>query len=124
MNDYICASVKTLETIKLDCDAELIRAIWKAKNSDELKGLYPPSQTLAKNMSVNFRLLPQLKRACVDHAAGFHGVEYLGVCKRTYYNVHYCNAGDPYAGTIVFIGKRLIVTTWGDMVERGQVVTE
>ena len=31
----------------------------------------------------------------------------------------YCNAGDPYAPTVIKIGDRFRVCTWGDIVERG-----
>lgn len=53
----------------------------------------------------------------------FYGVEYLGEFKKTGEPVIYCNAGDSYALTFAAIGNRLLrLTTWGDMVERGEIV--
>lgn len=119
---YICASVKTLETLRMDCDAKLIRDIWKAKDADDLAGVYPQAGEIVKNIGGYHRnSLLRIKRECVNHAGGFHGVEYMGWHKRLRQHVEYCNAGDSYAGTIAFIGKRLVVTTWGDMVERGRI---
>lgn len=122
MSDYVCASVKNLEQLKLDCDASLIRAIWKAKNVDEIADVYPDVGTMVKNNSGYYdNYLLELKRACVNHAGGYHGVEFLGSHRRSGDLVYYCNAGDTYAGTMIFNGRRLVVGTWGDMVERNQI---
>lgn len=103
--------------IRLDCDPELIRAIWKARDLEELVAVYPAAVD-------GNRLEPVLhvaKREAVNHAAGFHGVEYLGWHKRTGAHVYYTNAGDPYAPALIFQGRRLSVGCWGDLVERRAV---
>lgn len=110
------------QTIRLDCEPELIRAIWKARNRDELAAVYPAAVYPA---AFDFeRLEPVLhvaKREAVTHAAGFHGVEYLGWHKRNGSHVYYANAGDPYAPALIFQGRRLSVGCWADLVERRAV---
>ena len=104
--------------IRLDCEPELIRAIWKARNLDELAAVYPAADgTIIPTCG----LLPnirQAKREALDRAAGFYGVEYLGWHKRNREHVYYANAGDPYAPTLIFQGRRLSVGCWTDLVER------
>lgn len=119
---YVCASIKTLESLYLSCDARLIRAIWKAKDEEELFSIYPDAKKIAARGYHRPGLL-ELKKMCIDLAGEYHGVEYLGQHARTGLPVEYCNAGDTYAGTIAFIGTRLIVSTWGDLVESGRVKT-
>lgn len=60
-------------------------------------------------------------RKKVDELIGTCGVEYLGAHKRTGLDVYYCNAGDPYATTVIFHGDNLQVGCWGDLVERGLI---
>ena len=60
-------------------------------------------------------------RADIDAILRTSGVEFLGVHKRTGLDVYYCNAGDTYATTVLFIGPRLIVGCWGDLVETNAV---
>lgn len=126
MTNYTCTSIKKIEDTKLDCDARLIRAIWKSTDEDELLKVYPQAEDILNASRGYYRRvsLLELKMECVNNAGGFHGVEYLGRHKRTGQGVEYCNAGDTYAGTIIFIGRRLIVSTVGDMVERNTVKTD
>lgn len=90
------ASVKTLMQIKdvTEEDALEIRRIW----------LNTRHRATARNQ------IDALIRTC--------GVEYLGYHKRDGVECWYCNGGDTYATTIVFIGDRLTVQTWGDLVEK------
>ena len=119
------ASVKTLQTIKdvTPEDARLIRRIWKARSLAELdrilKGPTLAADTYARPDGV--AMLRDEKMAAVDRVLNTHGVEYLGRMKRTGAHVDYCNAGDPYATTVLFIGDRLAVGCWGDLVEAGRV---
>ena len=57
----------------------------------------------------------------IDAILRTFGVEFLGVHKRSKEDVYYCNAGDTYATTVMFIGPRLIVGCWGDLVEANAV---
>lgn len=63
----------------------------------------------------------QEARAEVDRLIGTHGVEYLGTHKRTGHHLYYCNAGDPYAGTVLFAGLRMYVGCWGDLAEKNLI---
>ena len=124
MCKFVAPSIEKLTTeVRLDCEPELIRAIWKAASAEEIKSVYPDVINLPPNPSPisSARPLSDLKRQAINHAAGFFGVEYLGTHKRNGRSVYYCNAGDTYAPTLCFIGPWLIVSTWGDMIERKQV---
>ena len=120
MSKRICASLDTLEGAKLDCPAELIRAIWKAPNREAVEALYPPAADIDRGF-FNPLKLRGLKREAINKAAGFHGVQYLGHCKRTGWPIHALDAGDPYAPTLCFIGYRLSVTTRADIDDSGRI---
>jgi hypothetical protein len=60
-------------------------------------------------------------REMIDKILQTYGVEYLGQNKRNSEHVYYCNTGDTYATTIIFIGFNLIVACWGDLVERNLI---
>lgn len=53
-----------------------------------------------------------------------YGIEYLGVHKRSHEHVYYANGGDTYDTTVLFIGPRLAVGCWGDLVERNMILGE
>jgi hypothetical protein len=119
------ASAKALLELDLDCAPSLIRNIWKAESAAEVESLYPGARAIANRFHHGPDLWT-LKRECINKAAGsgFHGVEYLGEMKRARpwpVHVYYCNTGDTYAGTILFIGPRMVVGCWGDLVERGSI---
>jgi hypothetical protein len=60
------------------------------------------------------------KLAAIDRLIGTSGVEYIAPGSNAQSPAfYYCNAGDTYAPTIVKIGGRFRVTTWGDIVEKG-----
>lgn len=95
-----CASSKALQTIKdvTPADAWLIRHLWRTVENRKAA------------------------RAAVDKVLCTHGVEYLGQSKRTVHHIYYCNAGDAYAGTILFAGNRIFVGCWGDLIEGGRIM--
>ena len=119
------ASVKRLMQIKdvTKEDADLIRAIWNGSFDTvaDLAKTYPDAYALCKTYQGG--KIRVLKRLCIDEILRTHGVEYLGWHKRASCDVHYCNAGEAYATTILFIGGRLTVGCWGDLVERN-LITE
>lgn len=93
------ASVKKLQEIK-DVTPELaryLREIWHT---------YPNRRTA---------------RESIDKLLNTCGVEYLGRHRRSNEHVYYCNAGDTYSTTVLFIGTRMIVGCWGDLVENNTV---
>lgn len=80
-------------------DALKIRSIWKTTKSR------------------------QEAREEIDKVLRTYGVEYLGQHKRTGRAVYYCNTGESYASTLVFIGPSLYVGCWADYVEKNLVVS-
>lgn len=94
------ASIKSLMQIKdvTEEDAKAIRAIWHASWKSNTGGMTEA-------------------RERIDAILRTSGVEWLGVHKRAGKSVYYCNAGDTYATTVLFIGHRLIVGCWGDLAE-------
>ncbi len=95
------ASIKSLMEIKdvTEDDAKMIRQLWHTDRHRDRA------------------------RLAIDKILGTYGVEHLGYSKRTKHEVYYCNGGDTYATTILFIGPHLRVGCLGDLVERGTVAT-
>jgi hypothetical protein len=62
-----------------------------------------------------------IARQRIDGVLRTSGVEFLGHHKRRHLPVWYCNAGDTYATTVVFMGPVMRVACWGDYVERNLV---
>jgi hypothetical protein len=60
-------------------------------------------------------------RAEIDKVLRTSGVEFLGHHKRRGVPVYYCNAGDTYATTVVFMGPVMRVATIGDYVDQNLV---
>jgi hypothetical protein len=94
-----CASVKALMEIKdvTREDALRIRHVWRTINERHYAA------------------------RAIDAILRTHGVEYLGRHKRSHESVSYCNAGDTYATTVVFVGPVMHVGCWGDLVERNLI---
>lgn len=113
------ASVKALLQIKdvTTDDAKLIRKVWKM-DSEQLRAMNFPGIRECDIWRWKDR---ELKRYLVDSILNTCGVEYLGYHKRNHEHVYYCNAGDTYSCTVLFIGSRLVVGCWGDLVERGLI---
>ena len=125
--------------IRLECAPETIRDVWKAQTKYEcLAALiehFAGAQWRAEQQAeelfdttqrdgARLRAFGDHKRELVNRLGGFHGVEYLGMHRRTDKEVRYCNAGEPYAPTLCFMGRRLFVACWGDLVERRTVQKE
>lgn len=128
------------ENIRLDCDAATIRNLWRATDRNAVISVLaahfarctPPGmqdhidKAEAFFESTQFdngrRLyLGEHKRAMINNLGGFHGVEELGVHSRSNKLVRYCSAGDPYAPTLCFMGRRMFVACWGDLIEKRTV---
>jgi hypothetical protein len=56
--------------------------------------------------------LTDLRMTVIDDLLETHGVEGDE-------NIEYCNAGDTYAPTICYYQGRFVVSSWGDIIERG-----
>jgi len=96
----IAPSTTTLMEIKdvTEENATLIRHIWHTESN---------------------RLVARRR---IDGVLNTYGVEYLGHHKRRHLPVWYCNAGDTYATTVLFMGPVMRVGCWGDYVERDLIV--
>jgi len=95
----IAPSIDTLMQIKdvTEEDAIKIRHVWHTEPN---------------------RLVARLR---IDGVLRTSGVEFLGHHKRRHLPVWYCNAGDIYATTVVFMGPVMRVACRGDYVERNLV---
>lgn len=63
---------------------------------------------------------PSRALAAIDGFLGTHGVEYIphGHNAKSP-SIEYCNAGDAYKTTVMFVAGAYRVGSWGDIVERG-----
>ena len=61
------------------------------------------------------------RMAAIDRVLGTCGVEYIpaGHNQRSP-AITYCNAGDTYATTVMWVRGRYLVGCWGSIVERGR----
>lgn len=131
------ASVAALMELKdvTEEDAKLIRRIWNCKTKNELLAILEEEESHALKNTVtwvnscyHFPKMRETKRKAVDEVLRTCGVEYLGRYRGRSglagHAVYYCNAGDTYAPTIIFIGGALRVGCWGDLVERGLIDRE
>jgi hypothetical protein len=119
------ASVRALtEALRIDeATAERIRAVWRGMPRETLIAEFPHVADYVR-ACVNPPATMILRRMAVDKLADTHGVEHLGIHRRTGLHVYYCNAGDTYAATVLFHGKSLRVGCWGDLVERNKIREE
>lgn len=112
-----CARANSLMQIKdvTEEDAKLIRFIWvEAKNKEQVFLRMPDKLKTAyhertKDHSGAFR------KEAIDLLIGTAGIERHEGKLRTFY---YCNAGDIYAPTVIFIGQALRVGCFADF-EKG-----
>jgi hypothetical protein len=113
-------SIKTLCQIKdvTPALARQIRAIMGRQVPVPCGGCHETDSTFCRFYH-DGRCRPSRIKA-IDRLIGTHGVEYVprGRTQRSP-AFHYCNTGDSYAATIVKIGDRFRVASWGDLVERG-----
>lgn len=119
------ASIKKLCELK-DVTPELARLIRQAWLSNtpmaDLDTLPHWPQTRAWMASLyNPPTKRELRRQMVNETFGTYGVEFLGISKKTRGSVYYCNAGDPYAGTILFSGGTMFIGCWADLIENNSV---
>lgn len=114
-----------INTIKLECSADLLIDVWKARGTNEIRELlvkHDKDLSLITQLYTTSARFRHFKMALIDALAGFSGVEFLGVHRRLGGDVHYLNAGDTYAATLIFHRDRMLIGTWGDWVERKLIV--
>lgn len=124
-------SVESLShrNIRLDCDPQAVRDIWRALDMGQLKAQLAKwagakSQDLLDSVideiiaAGRTPTFPRLKGELINRLAKFHGVKYLGRHRRSGRGVRYLEAADTYAPTLVFTGRRMTISTFGDLIER------
>lgn len=116
--NYIAPSLRTLADSGLDMrdtTPEQIRAVWHAPTLD--------AALCAAGVPVNNRGMTRVESRLMilDRMLQTYGIEYLGKTKRGARHVWYLNTGDTYAATLVAIGRRLIVSDWGSLIESGTI---
>lgn len=108
----VATPMQFINAWKADTNAKLRHAIgekhWDTLIAEENR-MYRPSK---------FR---ELKRKAINLLAETYGVELLGIHKRSGQLAYYLNAGETYATTIIFIGGRMTLGSWGDAIESGTV---
>ena len=121
--------------IRLDCTPETIRAVWKADTRAEMLAAlvehFDGDEGKADDFYHQRRMAsfydhgtpPGLRctpirtwRQIVNDLGGFFGVEEFGR-DRLGRTVWYCNAGDSYSPTLAFVGRRMFVCCFADLVE-------
>jgi hypothetical protein len=113
-------SIKSLATIT-DRPKDL-RRLLEIHNSYDLAGLLPkcPSAEQWLRECHNKPSFHEIKMSMINEFLGTHGVEYIRAGRGTKSPaIEYCNAGDSYAPTILFVKGTYRVGDWGSIVERG-----
>lgn len=112
--------------------ANEIREIWKMPTSRALMAHLEANEakfkrTLEWERQCYHKPKPRaMKRAAIDELIGTSGVEYLGIYRQAGGcmagdHVYYCNGGDLYATTIIFIGRVLRVDYVGRLIENNNI---
>lgn len=126
--ERVCFEQKTLRRAGITPEkARLIRKVWlESLAGERLEPLLAmcPRTRLWYGQCHHAPKDRHIKREAINEIAEMHGVELLGIHKRSGEYLEYCNAGDTYTTTILFRGHRLMVGCWGDYVERGTVETD
>jgi hypothetical protein len=114
-------SVKSLKIIAGD-KAPQLRKLLEVKNAGKLHASMDDFPDTAKwlNSCYNPPSFHDLKMSMANELLGTYGVEHIphGKNKRSP-SFEYCNAGDTYASTLLFVNGSYRVGSWGDIVERG-----
>lgn len=86
----------------------------------EIKDVTEEQATLIRHIWHTVGNRPEARQR-IDGVLNTHGVEYLGYHRQRGIGVYYCNAGDTYATTVVFLGPVMRVACWGDYAERSDI---
>jgi hypothetical protein len=92
------------------------RRVASTKQLQQIKDVTPEIAEAVRNIWKTVSKRDEAREE-VNKLIETHGVEFLGVHRRTGDDVYYCNAGDSYATTILFRGLSLIVGCTADLVE-------
>jgi len=117
-------SIKTLETIT--DKPVFVRKVLETTNQEQLEALrYNHAESFKVTISwlekcYNSPKFHEQKMSMLNDLLETYGVEYTPKGKNEKSPaIEYCNAGDPYTPTLMFIRGNYVVGCWGDIVERG-----
>ncbi len=126
-------SVKTLATIAGERAIEL-RAVLEITERSELEALLELPADGGGEFSIKYPVTRAWYRSCyhpmdfglaklsiASEITGCYGVETIAAGSNARSpRIEYCNAGDPYATTLMYVsGRGYVVGCWGDIVEKG-----
>lgn len=123
-------SIKTLQTI---CDSReqatklrriidhtlVIPSSYDGDFLESIRSQYPVTQAWLRSC-YHWPSRHHIRMTLADECLKTCGVEYIpaGTGSKSPV-IEYCNTGDPYASTLIFVRGRYRVGCWGDIVERG-----
>lgn len=114
-------SIKRLEEGLNICrdQAKQVRRILECRNVEAVCALSERAASHARDC-FGRSPLQYVKLLACDAILETHGVEFIakGHNKRSP-SIEYCNTGDTYAATLMWMNGRYSVGCWGDVVERG-----
>jgi hypothetical protein len=115
-------SIKTLSSITIGRAKEL-RRVLEIKDRATLESILDKYPVTAKwyHSCYNPMGFTTAKLSIANEILGTYGVEYIPKGHNSKSPaIEYCNAGDTYNSTLLFVSGRYRVGCWGDIVERGQ----
>lgn len=117
-------SIKTLTT-RLNITpekAKIIRFIFTANRNDLLDNINGITSCIPNTIKwvkscYNIPALNEIRIEAINEVLECYGVEYCESISGDY--LSYCEAGDTYICTVCYYKGRFIVSSWGDIVEKG-----
>ena len=103
---------------------KLVRKAWRSMERSEVQEIANQHAPTVVEWLRQCHTIPQLRdvrRALVDALIDNHGVEFLGIHRRSGEDVYYSNSGDTYDATLIFHGSNLSIGCWGDLVEKNLI---
>ena len=127
----LCPSISKLTQLK-DVDEDLacrIRRVWTATTmTDAMReaGVHA-ARDVQRNVIDSSHHSPafrRIKRELITKMADYVDIELLGEHRRDGQLVYHCNAGDIYADTIMFKGRRMFVGCTADFLESNRLANK
>lgn len=111
-----------MDTFRFDGEtADAIRNMWKGEWTDDFsRDIRTVIERVHQLHHGHLESRRYGRQLAVDVLGEFHGVEYLGK-NRHGQDVDYLNAGDTYTPTLIFVGDRMFISCWGQLVESGYI---
>lgn len=107
-----------------ETNLKLIRKVWREPQRTVVKRIaeaHAPKALEWARACFNPPSTRAIRHRVIDELFETHGVEFLGVNRRTGEDMYYCNTGETYDATLIFHGRNMRISTWGDLVERNAI---